>query len=383
MMTPDRPAFGVNYVPREQWWSTWLDFDENSIADDLTAIAALGCDHIRIQCLWPVFQPFPTSVSATAMARLSNVLDRAHDVGLDVWVTVLNGFLSGWVFRPPWLTRNNLFTDPLAVSAAGLLLRSVAELVSTHPAGAGIDLGNEPNMLVGYEQQTVTQEDLDSWARALIGTVRAAVPDLPVVLGADHQAWTTEQVGFSPAMLANEPDITTVHAWPYFSGFLGQFGENNDLAWSIGAYLAQVAAAHQTTPRPIWVQEIGVAPQWISTISVEDAVEQLIRHAMSVPGVSGLSWWASHDIRPDHGGFASLEYGLGLLDIHNRVKPTGHRFADVTAELRKTADRQRNLAPASILLPRDGPADLEFATWWAQNWSNGRPPQVLLPPEPA
>lgn len=196
MMAPDRPAFGVNYVPREQWWSAWLDFDENSIADDLTAISALGCDHIRIQCLWPVFQPFPTSVSASAMSRLSIVLDRAHDVGLDVWVTVLNGFLSGWVFRPPWLPKHNLFTDPLAISAAQLLLREVAELVSGHPAGAGIDLGNEPNMLVGYEPQTVTQEDLDSWARALIGTVRSAAPDLPVVLGADHQPWTTDKIGF-------------------------------------------------------------------------------------------------------------------------------------------------------------------------------------------
>ncbi|TDX03603.1 cellulase family glycosylhydrolase [Kribbella sp. VKM Ac-2566] len=380
MMAPDRPAFGVNYVPREQWWSAWLDFDENSIADDLTAIAALGCDHIRIQCLWPVFQPFPTSVSASAMSRLSIVLDRAHDVGLDVWVTVLNGFLSGWVFRPPWLPKHNLFTDPLAISAARLLLRSVAELVSEHPAGAGIDLGNEPNMLVGYEPQTVTQEDLDSWARALIGTVRSAAPDLPVVLGADHQPWTTDKIGFSPALLANEPDITTVHAWPYFSGFLDHFGENNDLAWSIGAYLAQVAAAHQTTPRPIWVQEIGIAPEWVSDVAVEDAAEQLIRQALSVPGVSGLSWWASHDIRPDHGGFAPLEYDLGLLDVHNRVKPVGHRFADVTTDLRKTADRQRNLAPAPVLLPRDTPADLHFATQWAAKWSNGQPPQVLIEP---
>ncbi|WP_350275677.1 hypothetical protein [Kribbella sp. HUAS MG21] len=382
MNTLDRLAFGVNYVPRDQWWNAWLDFDENSIADDLAAIAGLGCDHVRIQCLWPVFQPFPTSVSPTALSRLSSVLDRAHDAGLEVWVTVLNGFLSGWVFRPPWLPRGSIFTDPAAIAAAGLLLRSVAEVVAAHPAGAGIDLGNEPNMLVGFESEPVTRQDLDAWARDLVAAVRTAAPGLPVVLGADHQPWTTDHVGFSPALLANELDITTVHAWPYFSGFLGHFGENNDLAWSIGAYLAQVAAAHQTTPRPIWVQEIGVAPDWLSRISVEDAAERLIRHATSIPGVTALSWWASHDIRPDRGGFAQLEYGLGLLDVNNRVKPVGHRFAEVIADLRQTADRHRTLAPASVALPRRNTADLSFATEWAQRWSNGRPPQIALEPNP-
>jgi endo-1,4-beta-mannosidase len=330
------PAFGVNYVPRQQWWNAWLDFDERSIADDLAAIARLGCDHVRIQCVWPVFQPFPTTVSATALSRLSILLDRAEDAGLDVWVTVLNGFLSGWVFRPAWIPQKNLFTDALALSAAKALISAVAELVAEHPAGAGIDLGNEPNMLVGFEPQKVTAEDLDVWARTLIHTAHSVAPDLPVVLGADHQPWTTSHVGFSRQLLANEPDITTVHAWPYFSGFLGHFGEDNDVAWSIGGYLAQVAAAHQTTPKPVWVQEIGVAPEWVTDVHVEDATERLIRHALSVPGVTALTWWASHDIRPEYGGFADLEYGLGLLDIDNHLKPAGRHFAEVVADLRKT-----------------------------------------------
>jgi hypothetical protein len=294
---------------------------------------------------------------------------------------VLNGFLSGWVFRPPWLPRSGIFTDPAAIAAAELLLGSVAEVVSAHPAGAGIDLGNEPNMLVGFEPEPVTQDDLDAWARHLVAAVRSAAPGLPVVLGADHQPWTTGNVGFSPALLASELDLTTVHAWPYFSGFLGHFGED-DLAWSIGAYLAQVAAAHQTTPRPIWIQEIGVAPDWLSKATVEQAAERLIRLAMSVPGVTALSWWASHDIRPDHGGFAPLEYGLGLLDVHNQVKPVGHRFAEVIADLRRTADHHRDLAPTPVALAHDSPADLAFATKWSQHWSNGRPPQIVLEPHP-
>ncbi|MGZ0153568.1 glycoside hydrolase 5 family protein [Kribbella sp. WER1] len=375
MINSNRPAFGVNYVPRQQWWNAWQDFDERSIADDLAAIAALGCDHVRIQCLWPVFQPFPTTVSGTAMNRLSVLLDRAHDVGLDVWVTVLNGFLSGWVFRPPWVPKANLFTDTLAVSGAKTLISAVAELVAAHPAGAGIDLGNEPNMLVGFEHEQVTTQHLDDWARTLIGAAHTAAPELPVVLGADHQPWTTSHTGFTPALLANEPDLTTVHAWPFFSGFIGHFGEENDLAWSIGAYLAQVAAAHQTTPKPIWIQEIGVAPEWVSDVTVEHATERLLRHSLAVPGVTAVTWWASHDIRPEYGGFAPLEYGLGLLDIDNHTKPAGQRFAEVVADLRKTPP-QPELAPATVVLPDDHIAGLDFTTTWANAWSDGRPPRI-------
>ncbi|MGW7680875.1 glycoside hydrolase 5 family protein [Kribbella sp. NPDC054772] len=377
MIDLDRTAFGVNYVPRQQWWNAWLDFDERSIAEDLAAIAVLGCDHVRIQCIWPVFQPFPTTVSATAMSRLSILLDRAEEVGLDVWVTVLNGFLSGWVFRPPWLTGKNLFTDPVAVTGASTLITAITELVGEHPAGAGIDLGNEPNMLVGFETETITTADLDAWARTLIAAAHSAAPGLPVVLGADHQPWTTSQTGFSPALLANEPDITTVHAWPYFSGFLGHFGEDNDLAWSIGSYLAHVAAAHQATPRPIWVQEIGVAPEWVTGVSVEDATERLLRHAVSAPGVTALSWWASHDIRPEYGGFADLEYGLGLLDIDNHVKPAGHRFAEVVADLRQVPAR-RLLGSKTVVLRQGRVPDLEFATEWSRAWEDGQPPRIAL-----
>jgi endo-1,4-beta-mannosidase len=374
MNDPTQPAFGVNYVPRDQWWNAWLDFDESSIAEDLAAIAGLGCDHIRIHCLWTVFQPFPGSVSATAMKRLAIVLDRANDVGLDVWVTVLNGFLSGWVFRPPWLPQQNLFTDPLAISTAHTLLTSVAELVSEHPAGAGIDLGNEPNVLASFEPQAVDRDDLDRWARSLIGAVKSAAPELPVVLGADHLPWTTMS-GFSPALLANELDLTTVHAWPYYSGFLDHFGEANDKTWSIGAYLAQVAGAHQTAPGPVWIQEIGVAPEWVTDVSVEHATERLLRHALAIPAVSALTWWASHDIHRHHGGFVQLEYSLGLLDTDNHVKPAGARFAEVIADLRHAAARE--LGTEQVVLPKGQPADLGFADQWAHAWTDDRPPRVL------
>jgi hypothetical protein len=53
---PDKLRFGANYVPRKRWWYCWQDWDQQAIAEDLSAVADLSLDHIRIQCLWPIFQ---------------------------------------------------------------------------------------------------------------------------------------------------------------------------------------------------------------------------------------------------------------------------------------------------------------------------------------
>ena len=58
-----RFRFGVNYVPRRHWWYCWQDWDRQAIYDDFRAIADLGMDHIRVQCIWPFFQPEIDQVS--------------------------------------------------------------------------------------------------------------------------------------------------------------------------------------------------------------------------------------------------------------------------------------------------------------------------------
>lgn len=95
--------FGVNFTPRKYWWYCWLDWDKQAIADDLSGIAGLGLDHIRIQCLWPLFQPGINSVSDRLLDNLRSLLDAADDAGLDVEVTVLNGWKSGISFLPSWV----------------------------------------------------------------------------------------------------------------------------------------------------------------------------------------------------------------------------------------------------------------------------------------
>ena len=94
--------FGVNYTPRRLWWYCWQDWNQQAILEDMEGIASLGVDHIRAQCLWPVFQPGINVVNQKAVDALALLLDAADRSGLDVEVTVLNGWMSGLSFLPAW-----------------------------------------------------------------------------------------------------------------------------------------------------------------------------------------------------------------------------------------------------------------------------------------
>jgi hypothetical protein len=88
----------------------------------------------------------------------------------------------------------------------------------------------------------------------------------------------------------------------------------------------------------------------------------MLRRVAAVPEVTAVTWWASHDIDRRLGGFDELEYGLGLIDTRNRVKPVGERVRDVIAELR---GRPAPLPDTTVveLAPGRVP-DLDFAAGW-------------------
>jgi hypothetical protein len=106
----------------------------------------------------------------------------------------------------------------------------------------------------------------------------------------------------------------------------------------------------------------------VSKVTVEDAAERLIRHTMAVPDVTGLTWWASHDIHPRHTGFNPLEYDLGLLDINNQRKPVADRFTATITTLRRTP---LATTPPQLTLPPGITPDLAVAARWSQTWRPG------------
>lgn len=331
------PKFGVNYVPSRGWWYSWLDWEPSSVAADLRAIADLGMDHIRIHCLWPVFQPNPGHISATALAHLTSLLDLADACGLDVSVTVLNGWLSGFYFRPAWQHEGiNLFADPQAISAQLDLLTAMAERIASHPRFLGFDIANEPNVLAHYPGNSITTEQGDAWTTRLLDHCATVAPGRMHVAGFDHEPWLTDSAPFSREVLARTGSATPLHAWIEFTGALKRYGHPTTGTHHLGEYLLELAKAfHPECNRPVWLQEFGAAPQWIPQAAIPDFTEVFTTAALTCDQLWGVTWWASHDIDRRLTGFADLEYDLGLLTIANNPKPGGQRIADLIGRFRE------------------------------------------------
>jgi hypothetical protein len=333
MTSQAAPRFGVNYVPSKNWWHSWVDWDADSMAQDLAAIARLNMDHVRIHCLWPVFQPNAGWISPTAIARLRELLDIAGDYGLDVSISVLDGWLSGFNFMPAWKKGRNMFADQSMIAAEKLLFRALADACGDHPRFMGFDLGNELGV-VGLVSDPAPTAVMDAWQSEMLAYCASIAPGKLHVNGVDHNHWF-RNVGFSRTALAQTGSLTSLHTWVYFTGMLSHFGPESEKVAHLLDYNIELARAYHNDPgRLVWIQEVGVSPEWLPAAQLPDFAEAAVRNTLDCQGVWGITWWCSHDIAPRFTEFDSLEYGLGLLDCENNVKPFGNRLASVITDFK-------------------------------------------------
>ncbi|WGM20304.1 cellulase family glycosylhydrolase [Paenarthrobacter sp. OM7] len=371
--------FGVNYVPSKNWWHSWVEWNEAEITEDLQAIADLGCDHVRIHCLWTLFQPDPRAVSRTMLTRLEQLLDIAENEGLDVIVTVLNGWLSGFDFRPAWIPEKaSIFGDQEVVAAEKLLFTAIAERVGAHPRFLGFDVANEPSVLITETKNVTSRTEADAWARDILSHCEEVAPGKFHTIGMDHVPWLSERA-FSRDVLAETGSATPLHAWIFFTGALERYGEFGTGTLHLTEYMLELAKAYSPEPtRQVWLQEFGIANQWAKDLEHDDFAEKAALSALSVDGLWGITWWCSHDIDRKLGAFVELEYDLGLFTTDNQLKPTGQRLKSVIESFKQgrlSGPAERTVA---IVLPEGQTPGLDFADTFFALIDDGKKPAIVL-----
>ncbi len=387
----NRLRFGANYVPRKHWWYCWQDWDQQAIREDLTAVGDLGLDHIRIQCLWPIFQPGISSVSDTALENLHSLLDAADQAGLDVEVTVLNGWMSGLQYMPAWVApvkvpsrahSGNMFTDREVIDAEKLLFERLAKAVSRHRRFLGFDIGNELGVLQAISNP-VTSEQADAWGREILAYCDAIAPGKFHVNGADDSHWFAD-FGFSRQNLATTGQATVVHCYVFFTGALDRYKYSDPGSLNLAAYMVELAYAYQTDlRRRVWVEEVGTSPEWMPESYLPEFMEHTVRNVVNTGKSWGVTWWSSHDIDPAIKGFDSLEYTLGLLDLQNKPKPLGREFAALAEEFRRTPPEIPD-HPVALVIPDRGlskktsPADWTYGKPFMELVAQGKRPAIVL-----
>jgi len=127
---------------------------------------------------------------------------------------------------------------------------------------------------------------------------------------------------FSPQALTASQSIVPIHSWIRFTGAL-KLSDGNSLdrrCLGLIPAMAALVRAYAGDPRkPVWVQEYGASEEWMKAETIPEFLERSMRSAIA-GGVAWFTCWASHDI--DHKFDVNpLEYSLGLIDIHQNIKP--------------------------------------------------------------
>ena len=191
---------GVNYWPRRKAMGWWSDFDPQEVEEEFAQIAALGLTLVRIFLLWDDWQPSPERVSERCLDDLHEVCDVALRHGLLLDVTFFTGHMSGPNWAPGWLLSGspadasrlqvvsgggvvdrgyrNPYSDPVALDAQELQLRTVVGRLRDHPAVHVWNLGNEPDLFAWPSDHRQGR----AWVQRMTGVVRE-LDSRPVTCG--------------------------------------------------------------------------------------------------------------------------------------------------------------------------------------------------------
>lgn len=340
MIHPTPPLrFGVNYVPREGWFYSWLSPRWDEVRRDFVTLAELGMDHVRLFPFWPVLQPNRTLVREEALADVRTMAVLAGEAGLDVAVDVVQGHMSSYDFLPAWLTSwhsRNMFTDPEVLAAQAELTRRLHGALEDLPQYIALTLGNEVNQFSGDPHPSpmrATSQQAEEWITTLLDAVPA--DDERLRLHAEYDAiWYLDGHPFEPAHASRLGDLTAIHSW-IFNGTAQRYGGMSSQSLRHGEYLTELSGAFAADAgRQVWLQEIGAPLNVLDEADAAAFCTRAVQHAADSTSLWGVTWWCSHDVSPALADFPPLEYSLGLIDTDGAVKPIGRAFAEVARELR-------------------------------------------------
>jgi len=342
-----KPVFliGANYLPSKHWLTILRNWDEEVVENDMQAMHAIGIRCIRFFPLWSLVQTKPNKLDNAVLSNLDKLVDIADHYGIQIQITPLTGFISGGIYFPKWVT-GNIFKDDKLLMAEEFYMETMARRYGNIPVVQAFDLGNESNVMIGFNNFEVTPAEVANWMGRLSSAFRKGAPGalFTVSPGTGLDQYFTNET------LAKNSDFMVVHPYIYWQGtlkldpWIGQrtlYGSNFMIEWTA------------MMGKPVVVQEIGASEEWLLEWNISSFLKINFLSSWA-EGASGFLWWSSHDIDqnfripddiflPDRsvpyykeGRFHPLEYSMGLFDTRNNPKPYAHEFkhcADVVERL--------------------------------------------------
>jgi endo-1,4-beta-mannosidase len=244
---------GINYWPRQSAMYMWEEFDIAEVREDMTHIADLGFDVVRIFARTMDFLTAPSTVDAGMIARLVEVVRAAADKGLKVVPTLIVLNMSGTIWWPAWMLdaqgrAADLFSNPMVLRSQTLLAEACARAVAGDRSIRGFDLANE----IDDAQLPRSREAARVWGSTLAGAIRECAPGAQIRIGAHLPSLTTDN-NMRVDDLARIVDEDVMHAYPLYSDFARSFLDPELVPFSCA-----LTAGLSGTGRRTLMQEFGM-----------------------------------------------------------------------------------------------------------------------------
>ncbi len=366
MREPGRFLTGVNYWASRSATRMWRDWDPEEIDADFALFEAAGMEVVRVFPIWSEFQPimavrancsagssfcreyrFPgeepipdtpagaAGVDQVMIERFRILCDLAAKHRLRVIVALLTGHMTFRLYVPPALDGLDLLADPAALQWEARFVRYFVEQLSSHPAVAAWELGNECNCLALADKP----ETAWCWTALLTSTIRSVDPARPVSSGMSslqlyHRQWPAPGVSTSSRnwLLADQAelcDLLTSHPYPLWSGHVScdPVGTlrpvfyctlENKLYSGIGG-------------RDCFVEETGTWRRMFSNFEQLGRSLRILLWNLWQNDCRGLLWWCAFDQDEcDFPPYSWDEPGVehGCFSAGRRIHPTGRALAE-------------------------------------------------------
>ncbi|HEX7594740.1 MAG TPA: hypothetical protein VF387_00220 [Gemmatimonadaceae bacterium] len=244
---------GINYWPRRSAMYMWEDFDLGEVREDMSRIASLGFDVVRVFARTKDFLPTPAAVDATMISRLVEVVRAAADSALKVVPTIIVLNMSGTIWWPAWMLDSrgrpgDLYSEPAILRSQALLAQTCASALAGDAAIRGFDLANE----IDDAQLPQSREMGCDWASMLANAIRVAAPSARIRIGAHLPSLTTNN-HMRVDDLASIVDEDVMHAYPLYSDFARSFLDPELVPFSCA-----LTAGLSGAGRPTLMQEFGM-----------------------------------------------------------------------------------------------------------------------------
>ena len=244
---------GINYWPRRSAMYMWEEFDLGEVREDMSRIASLGFDVVRVFARTKDFLPSQSVVDGKMISRLVEAVRAAADSALKVVPTIIVLNMSGAIWWPTWMLDSlgrpgNLFSDPALLRPQALLAQTCASAFAGDAAIRGFDLANE----IDDAQLPRSRDAGCGWASMLASAIRGAAPGARIRIGAHLPSLTTDN-NMRVDDLASIVDEDVMHAYPLYSDFARSFLDPELVPFSC-ALTAGLSGARRRT----LIQEFGM-----------------------------------------------------------------------------------------------------------------------------